>query len=176
MASTDRIDGYAAALIQVARAEGSLDTVEDELFRFGRTLAGSDELRNALTDQAIPAARRQSIVESLLGGKAHPTTTNLVSFVVGAGRARDLPAIIDSLVSKAAAEKSKVVAEVRTAYAISDDQRERLAAALANATGTPVEVKVIIDASVIGGVVAQVGDTVIDGSVRRRLDQLKSLL
>jgi F-type H+-transporting ATPase subunit delta len=99
-----------------------------------------------------------------------------VSFVVGAGRARDLPAIIDSLVSKAAAEKSKVVAEVRTAYAISDDQRERLAAALANATGTPVEVKVIIDASVIGGVVAQVGDTVIDGSVRRRLDQLKSLL
>lgn len=176
MASTDRIDGYASALIEIARAEGSLETVEDELFRFGRTVVGSDELRNALTDEAIPAARRQSIVESLLGGKAHPTTMNLVSFVVGAGRARDLPAIIDALVGKAASQKNKVVAEVRTAYPLTDDQRTRMAAALANATGKQVEVKVIIDASVLGGVVAQVGDTVIDGSIRRRLEQLKSLL
>ncbi len=176
MTSTDRIDGYASALISIARAEGSLDTVEDELFRFGRTVAGSDELRSALTDEAIPASRRQSIVETLLGGKAHPTTANLVSFVVGAGRARDLPAIIDSLVTMAASQKNKVVAEVRTAYPLTDDQKVRMAAALANATGKQVEVKVIIDSSVLGGVVAQVGDTVIDGSVRRRLDQLKSLL
>ena len=81
--STDRIDGYARALFEIARAEGTLDEVEDELFRFARSFEGSDALRNALTDEQIPADRRQSIVESLLGGKATGTTTQLVSMVVG---------------------------------------------------------------------------------------------
>jgi F-type H+-transporting ATPase subunit delta len=173
---SDRIDGYATALFEVAKAEGTLDEVEDELFRFARALEGSDQLRSALTDQLVPAEKRQAIVEDLLGGKASPTTVSLVSFVVGSGRARDLPAIIDKLVSRAAAEKDRVVAEVRSAIELTDDQKARLAAALANATGHSVEVKVIIDPSVMGGLVAQVGDTVIDGSVRARLDQLKTLL
>ncbi len=67
MSTQDRIDGYATALFEVARAEGSLDEVEDELFRFARTLEGSDELRNVLVDEAIPAVRREAIVEELLG-------------------------------------------------------------------------------------------------------------
>jgi F-type H+-transporting ATPase subunit delta len=173
--SADRIDGYATALFEVARVEGTLDEVEDELFRFARTLEGSDELRNALTDQMIPAERRQAIVEDLLGGKASPTTSALVSFVVGSGRARDLPAIIGRLVQHAAEEKNKVVAEVRSAIALTDDQKSRLATALSNATGKQVAVKVVVDPSVLGGLVAQVGDTVIDGTVRHRLDQLNSL-
>ncbi|HEX9258421.1 MAG TPA: ATP synthase F1 subunit delta [Acidimicrobiales bacterium] len=173
---SDRIDAYASALFEVARAEGNLDEVEDELFRVGRTLEGSDALRNALTDDMVPAAKRQAIVEDLLGGKASATTTSLVSFVVGSGRGRDLPAIISKLVERAAAEKDRAVAEVRSAVPLSDDQKTRLAAALANATGKQVEVKVIVDPSVLGGLVAAVGDTVIDGSVRTRLDQLKSLL
>ena len=72
--------------------------MDDELFRFARVLEGTDELREALTDPHIPAARRQQIVEDLLGGKATDLTTALVSLVVGTGRARDLPAIIDLLV------------------------------------------------------------------------------
>jgi F-type H+-transporting ATPase subunit delta len=170
---SDRVDAYASALFEVARVEGSLDEVEDELFRFARTLEGNDELRAVLTDAAIPAQRRMGVVHDLLGAKASPVTANLVTFVVGAGRARELPAIIDRLVERAAAEKQKVVAEVRSAVALSEDQRTRLAAALGTATGRAVEVKVIIDTSIIGGLVAQVGDTVIDGSVRTRLDQLR---
>jgi F-type H+-transporting ATPase subunit delta len=173
---TDRIDAYAGALFEVARAEGNLDEVEDELFRFARSLEGSDALRNALTDEMVPAAKRQAIVEDLLGGKASPTTAQLVSFVVGSGRGRDLPAIIAKLVERAAAQKQRAVAEVRSAIPLDDDQKHRLAAALANATGRQVEVKVVVDPSVLGGIVATVGDTVIDGSVRTRLDQLKSLL
>ncbi len=76
---TDRIDGYARALFEIAQAEGNLDEVEDELFRFARDLEGSDELRNALTDELVPVERRQAIVEDLLGAKASPTTTQLVS-------------------------------------------------------------------------------------------------
>jgi len=168
-----RIDGYANALFEVARVEGSLAEVEDELFRFARTLESNDQLRSTLTDEAVPVARRQGVVEDLLGTKASPVTVNLIGFVVGAGRARQLPQIIDRLVDRAASAKDSVVGEVRSAIPLTDDQKNRLAEALGKATGKKVEVKVVVDPSVLGGLVAQVGDTVIDGSVRARLDQLR---
>jgi F-type H+-transporting ATPase subunit delta len=170
----DRSLAYASALFSVARSEGNLAEVEDELFRFARTLEANDDLRTTLTDAALPVSRRQQIVEDLLGGKANPITTSLLSMVVGTGRSRDLPAIIDELVRISAAEGNKEVAEVRSAVALTDDQKSRLAAALGQATGKQVEVKVVLDPTVLGGLVAQVGDTVIDGSVKTRLQQLKT--
>jgi F-type H+-transporting ATPase subunit delta len=163
-------------LFEVARAEGTLDEVEDELFRFARTYESSDTLRDALTDEMVPAAKRQAVVEDLLGGKATPTTVQLISMVVGSGRGRELPAIIDKLVQRASNSKNLEVAEVRSAVPLTDDQQDRLKAALTNATGKQVTLKVIVDPSVLGGIVATVGDTVIDGSVRTRVDQLKSRL
>jgi F-type H+-transporting ATPase subunit delta len=176
MADDDRVSSYADALFAVARSEDDLGEVEDELFRFARVLESNDELRTALTDAHIPASRRQQIIEDLLGGKASPLTTALVSMVVGAGRSRDLPAIIDELVAKSARAANKEVAEVRSAVELNSDQRDRLAKALSDATGKDVEVKVIVDPSVLGGVVASVGDTVLDGSVRNRLEQLRTKL
>ncbi len=173
---TDRVDAYATALFEVARAEGSLDEVEDELFRFARSLEASDELRNVLTDELVPVDKRQAVVEELLGGRASPTTTALISFVVASGRGRELSAIVDRLVERAAAEKDRAVAEVRSAIPLTDDQKTRLAAALTNATGRQIELKVVVDPSVLGGLVAQVGDTVIDGTVRSGLDQLRTVL
>ena len=172
----DRIDGYANALFEVAQVEGSLDTVENELFQVARALESNDELRTTLTDEAIPVERRQGIIEDLLGNRAHPVTVSLVSFVVGAGRARQLAAIVDRLVARAAEAKNKTVAEVRTAIPLTEDQRSRLADALGRATGKSVEVKSIVDPSVLGGVVAQIGDTVIDGSIRSRLEQLREAI
>jgi F-type H+-transporting ATPase subunit delta len=115
-------------------------------------------------------------VEDLLGGKVTGTTTQLISMVVGSGRTRDLPAIVDKLVARASTAKHLEVAEVRTAVALTADQEARLAAALANTTGKQVNLKVIVDPSVLGGLVATVGDTVIDGTVRTRIEQLKSRL
>ena len=85
--------------------------------------------------------------------------------LVGVGRARELPAIVDRLVAASASRHQRSVAEVRSAIELTADQRARLEAALSEATGSPVEVKVIVDPTVLGGVVAQIGDTVIDGSV-----------
>ena len=172
----DRTTAYAEALFAVARAEGPLAEIEDELFRVAQVVRGNDELRDSLADPHVPVATRQQVIVDLLGGKAQPATTSLVSMVVGTGRIRDLPAIVDELVAMAAREANKEVAEVRSAIALTDDQKTRLAEALGRATGKQIEVKVILDPSVKGGLVAQVGDTVIDGSVRRRLDQLKHAL
>jgi F-type H+-transporting ATPase subunit delta len=150
--------------------------VGDELFRVARTLETNDELRTTLTDQQLPVSRRQQIVEDLLGGKARPVTTNIVSMLVGNGRVRELPGIVDAMIELSASRADKEVAEVHSAVSLTDDQVARLAEALFKATGKRVEVRVVIDQSVKGGLVARVGDTVIDGSVRRRLEQLRNAL
>lgn len=172
----DLNDAYAAALFQIAKAEGGLERVEDELFRFARTLEGNDDLRMTLTDASIPVDVRLKVVEELLGGRASPVTLSLVNFVVSAGRGRSLPEIIDKLVARAAEERQEAVAEIRTAYPLDDDHRARLATALNKATGKRVTVREVIDPTVLGGVVAVIGDTVIDGSIRHRLEQLRSAL
>ena len=172
----DRIDGYAQGIFEIARSEGSLDKVENELFQFSQVFEGNEQLREKLTDQTLPVEKRQAIVEDLLDQKASALTVNLISFLVGAGRAKELPEIVDRLVERAAAERQREVAEVRTAIMLDEEQRRRLTEALEQATGKKIELKVIQDPSVMGGVVARVGDTVIDGTIRRRLDQLQESL
>lgn len=175
-AADERNDAYATALFEVARAEGNLERVEAELYTMARAIEGNEDLRSKLTDQALPVEIRQGIVEDLLGDKAQPVTKALVSFVVGSGRARDLPAIIDLMVHRSAEERAEAVAEVRSAIPLDDDQQQRLAEALSARTGQKVSVKVSVDPSILGGIVATIGDTVIDGSIRRRLEQLRETL
>jgi F-type H+-transporting ATPase subunit delta len=170
---TDKTDAYAQAMLEVARVEGHLAGVEDDLFRFARTFEASDDLRMALTDPHLPLERRLAVIDDLMGGKALSTSTALMSMVVGAGQASDLTAIVEKFVELAASEREHEVAEVRSAIPLDDAQQQRLAVALGQATGKNVEVKVVIDPSVLGGIVARVGDTVIDGSVRHKLDLLR---
>ncbi len=171
-----QIDGYANALFEVARAEGVLDRVADEVFRFSRTVEASADLRSALTDPASPDEAKQRLLDELLEGKVHPVTGRLVKLIVESGRVRELARIVDSFVARAAGESDSAVAEVRVAAPISEDQRARLAEALGQARGRPVDLKVIVDPTVVGGVVTTIGDAVIDGSVRRRLEQLRTAL
>lgn len=164
-----RTQGYAAALFQVAQAEGVLEQVEDELFRFARTLENEIRLRDALIDPSLPAEHRGNMIRELLGDRANPHTVNLIAFLVAQGRARDLGAIIDSLVQMAAESRKQAIAEVRTAVPLDADQRARLKDALESATGKQLELKVLVDPGIVGGVVARVGDMIFDASVRRRL-------
>jgi len=172
--SNQKAEAYARALFEIAQAEGSLERVEDELFRVARAFESNDQLRSTLTDATLPADRRQQVVEQLLGGKASATTVQLVSMLVTSGQVKEMPTIIDALVKRASSEKSQEVAEVRSAIPLTDDQQKRLAAALTKATGKSLNLKVVVDPSVLGGLVAVVGDEVIDDTVRTRLDQLKT--
>jgi F-type H+-transporting ATPase subunit delta len=119
---------------------------------------------------------RQSIVEQLLDGKGHRVTAQCLALVIGAGHARDLRVIAERISAGVAKGQGRNVAEVRSAVALTEDQQSRLATALAKATGSEVNLKVVVDPSVVGGLVATIGDKVIDGSVRHSLDQLKSRL
>jgi len=175
--SDARISAWARALAGIAAAEGVLSRVDAEFAAVAAAYESNDSLRTTIGDQTIPVERRQAIVDQLLAGKgAHPITGQLVAMVIGAGRARDLSAIASLIGRDAASAEGRTVAEVRSAVALSEDQQRRLADALAKAVGTQVSVRVIVDSSVVGGLVATVGDTVIDGSVRTNLDRVKARL
>ena len=177
MAERDRvIQGYAQALFSVAEAEGTLEDVEDELYRFGKSVESHPDLRDALTNPALPSDRKRAVLQELLGEKANPHTVGLLGFVVEQGRARDLTRILEALSQVAAERRSRAVAEARSAVPLDSKQRDRLAAALERATGKDVELKVLVDPSVIGGVLVRVGDQVFDGTIRRRLELAREQL
>lgn len=172
----DVIQGYAEAMFAVARAEGVLPAVEDELYGFAKGLEQHTSLREALTDAALPAENKKGVIADLLGERANPVTVTLLGFVVDAGHARELPKIVEHLAQVAAQERDHALAEVRSAVELTDAQRERVARALSQATGRTVDVKVVLDPSVVGGIVARVGDEVFDGSVSSRLESAKQHL
>ena len=171
--TTDRIDGYAEALLAVARAEGNVDGIRSQLGDVARAFEGNDELRSSLSNNLLPAATRAQIVDDILGGKASDTVRALVGMIVSAGRGGDLGAIVQAFAAAAASSAGKKVAVVRSAVALSDDQKVRLTHALSTSTGGPVELENIVDPDVVGGAITTIGDTVIDGSLRTRLNQMR---
>lgn len=172
----DRISAYAKAIFDLAEAEDAVETVEKQLFAIARSFKTSDELRDNLGNPQLPLERKQGVIDDLLGTRASTLTHGLVSFLVGQGRATELPDIVDRFVEIAAESRSKAVAEIRSAVPLEQATVDRLAAALSRVTGKSLEVKTIVDPEVVGGIVARVGDTVIDGSIARRLAELREAL
>ncbi len=170
------LEGYAGAILEIAKTEGQLERLSDELFVVARGVEQTPQLREALEDRRIPAERRTAIIEELLSGKAAPLTTAVVELLVILERSRELPAIADQVASLAAAERQKVVAEVRSAFPLDSETVTRLERALSRATERDVEAKVVVDPAIGGGIVAKVGDMVIDGSVRSHLEGLRQAL
>lgn len=173
---SERIEGYAAAAFALATAEGEADRVEQELFALGRAVETTPELRDALTDPRLPLDRKEAIVRDVVGAHASRVTVNLVSLFVAQGRGGDIAEISTALAEARATSAGRALAEVRSAVPLDDATVARLTAALERKTGRTVEVRTIVDPSILGGIVTRVGDTVIDGSVARRLRSLRETL
>jgi F-type H+-transporting ATPase subunit delta len=173
----DAVDTVAAtAALRAAEGDGTLDDVEDELFRFARLLEREPALRDALTDPGLPDDRKTALLEQLLGGKAHVVTTRLIEISVLHPRGRSLESSLDRLSQLAAQRRERYIASVRVARPLDADQETRLGASLARLYGRDVQLQIDVDPSVIGGVEVRVGDEVLDGTVARRLETVRRRL
>jgi len=172
LASVHRVGGYAAATFESVTTP-QIEDIEDDLFRFARTVESSRPLRSALADRELPVPDRQALAAELLAGKVSAPTLRLVAYAIRGGRARDFVWTLDTLVEEAAAARGWRVAKVRAAEPVSDDQQRALTDALATLTGGPVELQVTTDPSLLAGAVVEVGDLLVDGSARHRLDELR---
>jgi F-type H+-transporting ATPase subunit delta len=170
---TNHIDGYARALLDVVNAEGDADRLSDELQSVAQAFGESEELQSALSDPLIPFERKQGIVGDLIGRRASAITISLVNMLIGVNRIKDLGAITRRMRGLAAEAEGQVVADVRSAIELDSATRDRLSAKLSDITGKAVKLNVVVDPSVVGGLVAQVEDTLFDGSVRSRLLELR---
>lgn len=171
---SERTGAYADAVVAIARGENALDTVERELLTIAQAVEDHRELRDTLTDVQTPVGARLRVVESEALGAASRATRAALAAIVAADRAGDLLDIARGVAERAAADRDRELAEVYVAEELSDQRRESLRRALERATGKELDLKVFVDESVIGGVRAKVGDTVIDGTVARRLADLRT--
>lgn len=167
--------GVAAAFAR-ADEQGTLDDVEDQLFRFGRIVAREPGLRSALTDPAVSAERKRALLTDLLSGRVDPTSERLLTLVVTQPGSRSLDRAIEDLARLAAERRQRTVARVTSAVPLSQVQQDTLAQSLGRDTGRPVQLQVDVDPGLQGGVVVRIGDEVIDGSVSRRLEDLRRRL
>lgn len=160
------------SLLKAAADQGQLDTVEDELFRLGRIVAGDPSLEQTLSDRSAPTKGKRELLAKLLYGKVTAVTEALA--VQAVGRLKAAPAdTFDELSTLAAEQRDAVVAKVRSASALSAEQSDRLAATLTRTYGKPVTVHVEVDPELLSGLVVRVGDEVIDGSAAGRLAALR---
>lgn len=160
-----------------AEAQGQLEEVEDELFRFGRIVESNAGLSLALSDLSVPAARKRGLIERLLENRANAVTVRLVQRAVTRGeKGRAVDRVIDDLVALAAERRQRKVAVVQVARPLDAEQVDRLRTALSRTFGGEVELRIEVVPDVLGGVIVQVGDEVVDGSVARRLAEAQRLL
>ena len=149
-----------------ANISGELDLVEDEIFTASRAIAGSAELRKALTSDAKLA--KATLVSEILKG-ASGSTVKLISQLVNTWRGRSIESAFADYTHALAARRNRVIALVRVAAPLSSAQQERLAKALNIQVGQPVRINIEIEPAVIGGVSVKFADELVDGSVSNRL-------
>jgi F-type H+-transporting ATPase subunit delta len=151
-----------------ANIDNSLDRLEDELFSVSRVISENFELRSAIVGNGSQAAKR-ALIESLLSKNASSSTVKLAVALATGLRGRSIEAAFADYLFGLANRRNRLIAEVRVASALSDDQKTRLAAALEKQVGQPIRVNILVDASVIGGVSVKFADELVDGSISNRL-------
>jgi F-type H+-transporting ATPase subunit delta len=158
------------ASLDAADARGELDGVEDELFRFGRIVAGDRELARILSDRRAAAEGKAALLDRLLSGRVSPVTEQLLRNVLTGPHVGSAENAIERLSEVASRRRGQSVARVTTAVALTPAQEQRLVDVLGRLYGRAIGLQVTVDPSVLGGLVVQVGDEVIDGSIAHRLE------
>ncbi|MEI6406458.1 MAG: F0F1 ATP synthase subunit delta [Actinomycetes bacterium] len=159
-----------------ANHEGKLDLVQDEIFEFGRTLVANNDLRQALNSRETDSPAKQALINSIFTSKFSPFAVRLLNSLVAGLSGRSIEQALSAYAHGVAARRDRVTAHVRTAIALSDEQRTKLVDALTKQIGQPVHINVEIDSSVIGGVAIRFADEVIDGTIVNRLAEASRAL
>lgn len=172
--STQATHGYVEAVLALSLAHGVSEVVEQELRAFAELLSSAVELREKVIDERIPVGQRLAIVEANLLRSAHQVTRTTIAMLITAGVVSDVGTIADEVTKRVAATRDEQVAEVTVAVVLDKARTQALKAALETLTGRSLDLRITVDERVLGGVQARIGDTVIDGSLISRMNQLRT--
>lgn len=168
---------YANAFADIAIGQGAPMTAVRQLGDFGDVFAESPELGNFLTSPAIDNVAKHGVIEKIVArlgsGKI---VRNFLFVIIDHHRAHLLPEIITAVESVVRQRQGVAEAEVSSAVELTDAQKMELARTLSRLTGKKIEPKYSLDPALLGGAVARVGDTIYDGSLRSRLEEMRARL
>jgi len=168
---------YATALADIALEQGAAEPVKKQLEDFGAAHAESGELRNVLSSPAVERTEKHGVIEKLaarLG--ASRIVRNFLFVVVDNQRTHLLPEILQTFEDVIRQRQGVAEAEVTSAAELTAPQKKQLQETLERLTGRKIQAKYSLDPALLGGAVVRIGDTIYDGSVRNRLNQMRARL
>ena len=175
MSATAAARRYAKALFELAQEDGRVDDVRAELDALGSLLDENLELRGVLLQPIHPASQRRGVLNGVVEKlELSPMLRSFYSFIIDQRRLVDLESITAEYARLADVAAGLTVARIRTASPLSDEQQGRLQRALSARTNSNVTLEIEVDPDLLGGLVAQVGDTIFDGSLKTQLAQLRA--
>jgi F-type H+-transporting ATPase subunit delta len=165
--------GYARALLEMARAENVVDRVEADLFRLRDLIKSSPALLEFLKDPNIKREGKRQALSELFQGRVETLTLNLLLTLADTDRAGRVLTIIEEFSTEATSARQSVTGEVTSACPLDDATLQRLSVELSRLTGKNVRLLQHVDTAILGGAIIKVGEQIIDGSLRRKLDQIE---
>jgi F-type H+-transporting ATPase subunit delta len=164
------------AVSATADKNNELETMESQLFDFTQVLISNSEFRQALNSAAGTDEGKKSLLESVVSGKYSPSTIKLLTYAVVLRRGRSIDATLAAYSHYVSNSRNRLVAHVKTAVALTDNQTSALIAALTKQLGKQVHVNIEIDPKVLGGISIRYADDVIDGTISNRLSEASRAL
>jgi F-type H+-transporting ATPase subunit b/F-type H+-transporting ATPase subunit delta len=157
------------ALLVRAEREGQIEDVEDQLFRFSRILDSEPQLITLLSDFTSPLAGRISLLNNVLHRRASKNTADLLRQSIELLHGERADDTVRDLANLAVSRRGEVVAHVRAAADLTEEQESRLTELLSRIYGRPVSLQLDVDPELLGGLTIAVGDEVIDGALSSKL-------
>lgn len=175
--SSEIAEPYAQALLSLARDNGLLDRIGEDVSSLLNLAAESEELRNCLTNPIVKAENKKAILKQITGDQLHPYTQNFLMVLIDRGRIPFFEAILKQFQALVRELNQTVLAEVTAAVPLSDEQQESIRQRVMGMTqARQVELDVKIDPDLLGGVIIKVGSQIIDASLRGQLRRIGTRL
>ncbi|KAF0208953.1 MAG: F-type H+-transporting ATPase subunit [Actinobacteria bacterium] len=176
MRTNELVETYARVLFDLAALADSVDVADEGLRSVVKAVRGNVDLRDALTDTALPAETKRGVLRDIFGEEVSPEVLAVVTLMVDRGHADRLGELASMFGTVAEKERGVVVAEVTSAVALTDDLRAKLIDKLTTAIGGAVSLRESVDPAILGGIVIRVAGRVLDGSVTAQLRDLRQAL
>ena len=176
MTTRDHVRTYARALFDLAAASDAVDEADAGLVAIVDAIHGHTSLMSTLTDDAVPGPKKRAIMREIFETHVAAEALAVASVMVERGHADVVDAVARAYREIVQAERGVVVAEVVTAVPLTDELRVSIVERLSVSLGRPVSLRERVDASIIGGIIINVGGRVLDGSFSSQLDSVRSAL
>ncbi|MGE3166846.1 MAG: ATP synthase F1 subunit delta [Planctomycetota bacterium] len=167
---------YAEALLAIAEERRQGEELGDELISLRDLYRQSQDLRKLFESPKIPRLEKLAALDRIFDGRVSPTVLSLLKILVERGRQLLLQEICDAFIEKLDQVRGRTHVVITSASALTDELRAEIVAAVGKRTGRTIVPQERVDADLLGGVRIRIGDTVIDGSIRTRLNQMREAL